>query len=234
MTSTQWLTFTSKIGGSGTTGAIPKFTGSATIGDATVDVDYMQQNDIITGYQLMGSTIKGTNLAVTNPMQMNTATLVLTSGRSEITAIFIQKTTTITGVKWYQAANGSYTANNYNGVGLYSQSGGNLTLVASCANDGTIWQTAAGWRSKAFSSTFTASRGVYYLAALYSSSAQTTAPGIGGTVAGAGAWATLSTVDFTNNERAYAGINTQTSLVTPIALSTFGTGNSNRFGFYLY
>ena len=234
MTSTQWLTFTSKIGGSGTTGAIPKFTGSATIGDATADTDYMQQSDIITGYQLMGSTIKGTNLAIGNPMQINTATLVLTSGRSEITAIFIQKTTTITGVKWYQVTNGSYTANNYNGVGLYSQSGGNLTLVASSTNDGTIWQTSSGWRSKAFSSTYTASRGVYYLAALYSTSAQTTAPGIGGTVAGASAWATLSTVDFTNNEKVYAGINTQTSLVTPIALSTFGTGNSTRFGFYLY
>ena len=223
------------ITGSGTAGAIVKFSSSTAIGDATVDVDYMQQNDIITGYQLMGSTIKGTNLAVTNPMQMSTTTLVLTSGRSEITAIFIQKTTTITGVRWYQAANGSYTANNYNGVGLYSRSGGNLTLVASCANDGAIWQPGSGgWKNKAFSSTFTASRGVYYLAALYSSSSQTTAPGIGGTVAGAGAWATLSTVDFSNDERVYAGIGAQTSLVTPIALSTFGTGNSTRFGFYLY
>jgi len=235
LSTADWTTFNNKIGGSGTTGAIPKFSASTTLTDAVADTDYMQQSDVITGYQLMGSTIKGSNLAIGNPMQMSIASLVLTSGRSEITAIFIQKTTTITGVKWYQVTNGSYTANNYNGVGLYSQSGGNLTLVASCANDGTIWQPgSAGWKNKAFSSTYTASRGVYYLAALYSSSAQTTAPGIGGTVAGAGAWATLSTVDFSNNERVYAGINTQTSLVTPIALSTFGTGNSTRFGFYLY
>ena len=48
----------------------------------------------------------------------------LTSQRINFVAVWLPKAATITGVKWIQSANGSYTASNYNGVGLYTYSGG--------------------------------------------------------------------------------------------------------------
>ena len=75
------------------------------------------------------------------------------NSRLTLIAIYLETPQTITGVKWYQGTLGSYTANNENRVGLYTVSGGTLTLVASCANDGNLWQTVASntfWCKKHF------------------------------------------------------------------------------------
>ena len=85
---------------------------------------------------------------------------------------------TLTGVKWIQRTQGNYTADNNNKVGLYSYSGGTLTLVASCADDGNLWKGASNSvQSKAFSSTYvTLTNTQYFVAFLYNNSAQVTAP----------------------------------------------------------
>jgi hypothetical protein len=132
--------------------------------------------DVAVGiFQALGSSIKaevmGFNLA-----QCPSNNVSPSSGSVYFEAIYIPYAQTITGVEWYQGTNGNYTANNYNGWGLYSFSGGTATLVASTTNNGSIFQSGTGVMTAAFSSTYAASAGVYYVAPLYSESAVTQAP----------------------------------------------------------
>ena len=88
---------------------------------------------------------------------------------------------TVTGIKWWQVAQGSYTADQTNNVSLFSLVSGSLTKVAESTNDGNIWKaTANSWNSVAFTSTYAVTTtGVYWVGLLYNNSAQTTAPSIG-------------------------------------------------------
>lgn len=159
-------------------------------------------------------------------VQLLTANIAPGSGVLRLTAVWLPKAATITGVKWYQFTGGVYTANNYNGVGLYSYSGGTLTLVASSANDGTIWKASSfSWQNKAFNSTYAAAAGVYFIAVLYSSSSQTTAPAL----SAAASMSPVATLDFTNSAKIQGFINTQTTLATPIAMSSVSGGTSNLY-----
>ena len=225
------------IGGSGTAGSIAKFSDTTTIGNATVDVDYLQQDMQVVAAQGMGSSIKGYTISTpiigsfTQAITFNIGTVA--SGEIRWIAVWIPKTTTITGVKWYQSTTGNYTANNYNGVGLYSHSGGTLTKVASSTDDGTIWKaTASTVANKAFTSTYSAAPGLYYIAAIYCFSAQVTAPGIAGTgtlVAGAA----FNNYDFTNSNKLVGYTGAQTTLPATQALSG-ATQSVSRMSFYLY
>lgn len=196
---------TNYIDGNGTTGSIAKFTASGSIGNATAGTDYLTPSAnewiINKGYEALGSSIKGVNLVCPNVSTIVTGvTAGLTTGTPRFVAVYIPKAVTITGVKWLQVTAGVYTANNYNGVGLYSYSGGTLTLVASSTDDGTIWKTTSGsWGTKAFSSTYSASAGVYFICAMYNSSAQTTQPLIGATTSSN--VAAVNTFDFTNSAK---------------------------------
>ena len=136
-------------------------------------------------------------------------------------------------VRWFQTVNGSYTANNYNGVGLYSVSGGTLTLVASSTNDGNIWQQGSQWQSKAFSSTYSASAGIYYIAVVRNSSAQTTAPSVGIIGSGSSTYDGTGGFDYTNNNKTFGIVSSQTTLPSTQALSGV-TAQSYKMGFYLY
>ena len=127
----------------------------------------------------------------------------------------------------------SYTANNYNGVGLYSVSGSTLTLVASSTNDGNTWQQGTNWQSKAFSSTYSAAAGIYYIAFIYSVSAATTAPSISINGSASGTYNAVSAFDFTNSQKTSGGLNTQTSLPASQTLSSISNA-SQQWGVYLY
>jgi len=195
-------------------------------------IDLIQQDISLIAMQAMGSTIKGYNLTcpIISLISTNAA---LTSGNILLTATYIPKSTTITGVKFFQSTQGVYTANNYNGVGLYSVSGGTLTLVASSTNDGNVWKgTSNTWQTKAFSSTYSAAAGIYYVAALYSSSAQTTAPAVGVMAASINTTA-LKAFDFGNSLKLTEFITGQTSMASSITSSatTYASGN---YGIYIY
>jgi len=88
---------------------------------------------------------------------------------------------TVTGIKWYQSAQGSYTADQTNNVQLFSLVSGNVTKVAESTNDGNIWKAAAtSWNSVAFTSPYAVTTtGMYWVGLLYNNSAQTTAPSLG-------------------------------------------------------
>jgi len=187
---------------------------------------------VTTAFQSLGSTLKGYNLNNPN-FNLNTVSgLSLVSQRMYMYACYLPTAQTITGVKWWAVNTGNYTASNYNGVGLYSYSGGTLTLVASSTNDGNIWKTAGApvFASKAFSSTYSASAGVYFVGLIYSSSAVVTTP-------------TLplftnidfmsSNYDFTNSAKLSVVLNSQTSLPSSISLASFN-GTTQIMPIFLY
>ncbi len=187
-------------------------------------------DDLVTlGQQGLGSTVKNVGLGCRSWTNI-VGSFGMTSQQLILASVYIPFATTITGVKWWQVVQGVYTANNYNGVGLYTYSGGTLTLVASSTNDGNIWKGGTGsMQTKAFSSTYSAAAGVYYIGAIYCTSAQTTAPQIGtGTVKNSGIIG-----DFTNSARINSHYNTQTSLTTPITISVT-TATVATHGLFVY
>jgi hypothetical protein len=224
---------------SGTTGSIAKFTSSTAVGNATVDVDYLQQDMQVVAAQGMGSVIKGYSIGTpilgtfNSGQQFNNA--AGTTGQINWLAVWIPKTVTLTGVKWYQITAGVYTANNYNGVALYSHSSGTLTQVASSTNDGNIWKaTSSTFASKAFSSTYSAAPGLYYIASIWCYSAYTTLPTVAsGSLSTLGSQSAFATFDFTNNHKFSGYMTSQTALPATQALSGISPWGQ-RFINYLY
>ena len=165
------------------------------------------------GNAALGSSIKGVNLSF--PFINNISSgATMSTGRCEWHAYFLPTAKTITGVKWWQSIAGVYTAANYCGVGLYSATPiGNMTLVASSTNDGNIWKQASNTLgTKAFSGTYNAAAGLYYIAILWGSSATTTTPQIGVSTTpstGTGAF------DFSNNAKLLGATFGNSTLPTP-------------------
>ncbi len=177
-------------------------------------------------YDALGGTIKAEPISC-NAGQV-TATSTFIDGQVRFVCVYLPVAATITGVKWYHIIQGVYTADNYNGVGLYTYSGGTLTLVASSTNDGNIWKgTGNSWQSKAFSSTYAADAGVYFVCALYNSSAQTTAPtlGVGTGLVNAAA----SAVDFTNGAKLSSTVSALTALPATQAMTGVTASNSMAY-----
>lgn len=148
-----------------------------------------------------------------------TTTLSLATQVVRLQAIHVPVSATITGARFFVVTTGVYTPNNYNGVGLFSYSAGTYTLLASSTNDGTIWSAPANaaWASKAFSAPYAAAAGDYFIGALYCSSAQTTAPSLGGAVIAVSS-AVLAGL-FTNSAKLSGTVPTQTSFAATYAAS---------------
>ena len=180
-------------------------------GSADIDVD-----EKLLAYQALGSTIVAQN--VNGGLGDSTGTNTMIDNRVYYMGVYLNKARTITGVKWEQVTQGNYTADGYNGVGLYTYSGGTLTLVASSTDDGNIWKaTAATIASKAFTTPYVATAGLYFVAHLYCSSAQTTAPVTGAILGSTGS---NVTTDFTNSAKLNGLQSGQTSLPATIAMSS--------------
>jgi hypothetical protein len=196
----------------GSTLNIPQYSGG---GGSSTAVDQ------VSGWAALGGSAKGTNLA--NIQLRCTAANGFGTGILTLQAIYVPTATTITGGFWIQATNGSYVANNYNGVGLYSYSGGTATLVASSTNDANVFQSGVGIRKKAFSSTYSASAGVYYVALLASWSSSTTAPNFWCDTASTDTY--WQAMDFTNSSRYIGRLSGQTSLPSSVAFSSVSQVN---------
>jgi hypothetical protein len=122
----------------------------------------------------MGTGIKAMNYDAY--LVNSTATLV--NGTMIFQAINLPNAQTLTGVSTLVGTAGNYTANNTNGVALYSYSGGTLTLVAQTgAGSGSTWGSG-GYNKIPFGATYSASAGMYYIVTLYCRSAETTPPAI--------------------------------------------------------
>lgn len=179
-------------------------------------VSFNGSADIVTDvplavYGIIGGAIKAEPV-IGRLFNMSTVLGAMVDNVVRFTMVYLPKAATITGVKWYHGTQGAYTADGYNGVGLYTLSAGTLTLVASSTNDGNIWKAASTTvGSKAFSSTYAAAAGVYVVAALYCHSAETTAPEIG-VLPNVASATIISTFDFANSVKLFATLLSQTSL----------------------
>jgi hypothetical protein len=164
-------------------------------------------------------------------METSGTAVTIASQALRFIPIWLPRAATITGVKFGQIIQGAYTSNNYNGVGLYTYSAGTLTRVASSADDGTIWKTGnVTIGSKAFSSTYAASPGLLFVAMLYCSSAQTTAPTLAAFPPGQSTWEAF---DFTNSAKMYSTLASQTSLPSTQAMSGLSNASGRPyFGLY--
>lgn len=186
--------------------------GTNTTQTATTAFVFANTDLIIRAYQSMGSTIKAMPLGET--LVDITSYTTLSDGRAHYIAVYLPYPQTITGVKALMNQTGDYTADQYNGVGLYSVSGGTLTLRASSTDDGNIWKATVNTViTKAFTTPYSAPAGLYYIAIVYNQSAQTTAPRLGatgnGTVTGIAAW------DFTNDLKTSGTVDPTNTLPTP-------------------
>jgi len=199
---------------------------------ASADWSLFSNNWLLDAYQDLGSTFKSYPLTMPQGITSITTNSSLSATSARFVIIYIPLSATITGVKWYHVTQGVYTANNYNGVGLYTYSAGNLTLVASSTNDGDIWKAAANtWQTKAFTSPYVATAGIHVISALYCSSAQTTAPSIGSAQNSTNA--AIMTNDFTNSAKISASLGSQNSLPASTAMSSL-TANNTNLAFWLY
>jgi hypothetical protein len=187
---------------------------------------------VLTGYQALGSVFK--SILMSNPSISNlTQPINLANNQLRLIAVYVPIAQTITGVKWFQTIQGNFTGSGYNGVGLYTYSGGTVTLVASSADSEATWETftANSWGNVAFSTPYSASAGLFYVAALYNGTG--TAPQLLGTVNSGNANVNIG--DFSNSAKLSLTLNTQSSLPASLSMSGVGvTVSGNNLALYLY
>jgi hypothetical protein len=164
-----------------------------------------------------------------HPISMTTGSTALSNTFLNMVAVLVQKETIATGVQWFQGTQGVYTANNTNGVALYSVNPTTyvVTKIAESTNDGNIWKGSTGSvQTKDFATPVTIQPGLYYIGALYSSSAQTTAPVVWGTATG----------QLINNSRGLNVIpySTKNGQSTFPATYSAGTNANYSYTFLLY
>lgn len=201
----------------------PSFTGSGTVLDP-IDVVVPDAGDpYALAMSALGGTIKAHTFGYSH-MQAN-GTSALTDGQGRYVAVYLTRAATITGVKWTQTTQGSYTADNENRIGLYSVSGGTMTLRAASANNGNLWKEATNaFVATPFATPYDAPAGMYFVCLLYNNSAQVTAPQVAALTAGQ--FAPQATLDFTNGARLYPIINATSTLQ---ATQSLGVGTSSLF-----
>jgi hypothetical protein len=103
----------------------------------------------------------------------------LVDGSVRMFALELEKDTTLTGITFFQSVQGVFTADNNNKVGLYSVSGTTATLVASSANNANVFKGTSDSRvSENFTTPYAATAGLYYVVALWNTSANTTTPAL--------------------------------------------------------
>ena len=181
-----------------------------------------QINDAFTlASQEFGSTMKCNNVLIPNVGRLNATVALSASGTSAmyVTSVYATETVTVTGVTFYQVQQGAYTANNYNGVGLFKFIGATGYLQASSTNDGNIFKAISGtFVSKAFSSPTTLSPGAYTIALIYSNSTSSVNPQLGA-MASTASYSNIASFNYTNGAKLSGSKTTQTSMPTLLAWS---------------
>jgi len=195
--------------------------GTTPAGSYATAQDLFQYSNNLHSLQLLGSSYKAMTLGAA-PVGNHTVS-TMGDGQLRLIAVYIPEKVTITGVVFAIGRQGDYTADNNNKVGLYKETAGNISLVASCANDGNLYKASVNTLvTKAFSSTYAATPGIYYVALLYNESADATIPQVFADNYTAGPFSTL---DFTNSNRFCATLSAQTDLPAgPTALSSTTAG----------
>jgi hypothetical protein len=174
----------------------------------TVNID--ESSNFIKALQAMGSTIKAETV---NASYFNSGSgVTMTDARISFMAVYLSNGATITGVKFQQDSSGTYTADNENRIGLYTynSSTGELTLVASSANNGDLWKgVQREIQTVPFTTPYVAAEGLYFVGLIYNTSAATRTPRL---LANSNDADYLNTLGFTNNAGFGLAASSQTTL----------------------
>lgn len=185
------------------------------------------QSAALTAYQALGSEMKALPL-FGSLSQVNTGG-VMVDRSIRLIPVNLLSNETITGINYLISIAGDYTADAYNGVGLYTYSAGIYTLVASSTNDGDIWKgTINTFHSKVFTTPYNAVKGLYYVAMLWCRSAVVAVPQIACGPSNGGFTATAS-ADFTNGAKTISILAGQTSFPATITASATAVSATNIF-----
>lgn len=182
------------------------------------------ENEIY-AYQALGSSILAQTVGV---QQLEAVTSLAMASQTQLfAAIYIPHDMSITGIMWRMNVQGNYTSNNVNSLALYSYSGGTLTKVAESSNNGNLWKAALNAFTKTpfAGGAYSATKGLYYIGALYCSSAQTTAPSLPRKATLFGT--PQLTMDFTNSAKLFGSLAAQTTQTSPIAMSSIAVGSTS-------
>ena len=183
-------------------------------------------NDVISAYRALGSQLMAEPLG-TFIMQYS-AGFALVDQRIYMAAVYLRSPQTITGVAFWMATQGNYTANNHNGIAVFSYAGGTLTQVGASANNGNLWKGTANTMIKEpFTATANLAAGVYFIQALYCRSAQVTAPGLLAYPANFNV--NMAKVDLTNSAIINGQKSSQTAFTTPVNINTFATEQQTKY-----
>ena len=172
--------------------------------------------------EVLGSTVKAMTLGMT--IGETKASVTMVDNSMKVIPVYLRTPQVITGVKIGMATQGDYTADNYNGVGLYKYNTtlDSLVLISSSTNDGNIWKASSGTMiTKAFSSLYSADAGLYYVGCLWNNSASVTTPVVYGTTPGIWIGGLLSSGYFVAG--AEAGQNTFPAKYKASDINTSGT-----------
>lgn len=215
-TSYQWVAPQTTVTGNAGTATIlataRKVNGVAF--DGSADITATEQLNVFTA--LGGTTLANT---VNQPLEVCNTSTNMVDGQIKYEAVWLSKAATLTGIKVYVRVLGSYTPDNNNRVGLYTYSGGTLTLVASSANSGTLWTSAANAiQLIPFSGTYVAAAGLYFVGFLYNQSAVVTAPALASGIAMNNLVMGSTALGFTNSAKLH-GTSSGTDLPATIAMS---------------
>lgn len=164
----------------------------------------------IQGLQAAGSTVDAAPICTT--LASGSTASALGNGTMIFTMVYTSSVRSWKGVMFLITVQGSFTGDAVNGLALYKLTGTTQTLVAQTANDPNIWKNAANTVvTVPFTSTYTALPGIYYIAAVYHRSAETTPPAI--------AACTFVPTPFLSglcgNNKLYFYLSSQTSFPTP-------------------
>ena len=190
--------------------------------------NYINDNFSLAAAEL-GSTIQCNNVLIPFTSLIRTNYQVSngsTTSRMCTSTVWAPITTTVTGVMFYKATIGVYTANNYNGFGLYKFNGATGTLVASTTTDVSLLKgTANTFHVKPFTTAYTVTRGTYVIALVYSNSTESTAPTVGGIDVTA-SQPNIPNFNLTNGAKFSGFQNTVTALPNPLMWSNLTQGGT--------
>lgn len=210
------VTVSTISGNAGTATALQtsrKINGSSFDGSADITTD----NDLL-AYTALGSPILAQT--VNQRLEYSNTSTALVDGQIKYEAVYLPKAATLTGIRVYVRTLGSYTGDNNNRIGLYTYSGGTLTLVASSINSSSLWTAAANAAQIIpFSSTYAAAAGLYFVGFIYNNSAQVTAPTLASGTALNNLVMASTAMGFTNSAKLH-GTSTGTDLPSSIAMSS--------------
>lgn len=176
----------------------------------------------LSSLRILGSTVKGQSLGVeVTDVTLNSP---LTDSRMHIIPIEIYEAGTISSLTYWQGAQGVFTSESNNQVGIYSASGGILTKLGESADNTNLWKAGANsFHTESFSSSISVEKGLYYAALLYNTSSQTTAPTIG--AAPNAVHVDFSAFGLPNSGKLYALKPTVSSLPASVPFSEFSSTN---------